>query len=206
MVKRHFDWAALKNRPGSSRKKTFAEMTRCFGPVLETLELRRLLSSITLTNGILTITGDPINGSSLTVAPPAQTSTPIAGSGVTDNVPAANVKQINIIGGAGPDYIYVDSSITIPTSILGGAGNDSIRAGGGRNTINGGEGDDWISGRGTYNIIYGGDGDDTLLGGPGNNFIDGGAGDDSIVGGAGNDTLIGDDGNDTISAAVATIY
>jgi PKD domain/RTX calcium-binding nonapeptide repeat (4 copies) len=200
MFKRHLESAVFISRPAISAKRSSKAVDRCVRPVLETLELRRLLSSVTFNNGILTITGDPINGSSLTAAPDSTGKLihASAGDGQTLNEPIASVKQINIIGGAGPDYIYVDSSITIPTSILGGAGNDSIRGGGGRNTINGGTGDDWISGRGTSNTIYGGDGDDTLLGGSGNDFIDGGAGDDSIDGAAGDDTLIGDDGNDTL--------
>ncbi len=200
MVKRHLDPAALLSRPALSGKRLSKAVARCVRPVLETLELRRLLSSVTFNNGILTVSGDPINGSSLTAAPDSTGKLvhASAGDGQTLNEPIASVKQINIIGGAGPDYIYVDSSITIPTSIIGGAGNDTIRGGGGSNTINGGTGDDWISGRGTTNIIYGGDGDDTILGGSGNDFIDGGAGDDSIDGAAGDDTLIGDAGNDTL--------
>src|SRR5271155_4441669 len=167
MVKRHVESAALISRPLVSGKCNSMALTRCVRPVLESLEFRRLLSSITFTNGILPSTGDPINGSSLT-AEPDSTGKYIhasAGDGVTDNVLISQVKQIDIIGGAGPDYIYVDSSFTIPTSILGGAGNDTIRGGGGSNTINGGAGDDWIDGRGTHDVIYGGEGDDTLLGG-----------------------------------------
>jgi hypothetical protein len=200
MVKRHLEWAALFSRPTVSRKPAGDKISRCVQPVVESLELRRLLSSVTFANGILTITGDPINGSSLTAEPDStgQYIHASAGEGQTDNVLISQVKQIDIIGGAGPDYIYVDASFTIPTSILGGAGNDTIRGDSGHNTINGGAGDDWIDGRGSANTIYGGEGDDTLLGASGNDFIDGGAGNDSIDGAAGNDTLLGDDGNDTL--------
>ena len=79
-----------------------------------------------------------------------------------------------------------------PSTISGGAGND---------TIYGTGGDDVITDAGGTNTIYGGDGDDTVTA-TGSSTVYGGAGNDSLraVGG-GNDTYVfnrGDD-NDTIA-------
>ena len=74
------------------------------------------------------------------------------------------------------------------SSIIGGAGNDTITGGTGNDTIDGGAGNDTITG---------GTGNDTIDGGAGNDTITGGTGNDTIDGGAGNDTMNGGDGSDT---------
>jgi hypothetical protein len=70
----------------------------------------------------------------------------------------AEISHIRVWGHSGDDQITLASSVAIPLTAFGGAGND---------TITGGAGDD---------TIYGGDGDDTLDGGGGTNQIDGGPG------------------------------
>jgi Ca2+-binding RTX toxin-like protein len=47
-----------------------------------------------------------------------------------------------ILGGKGADDISVDSTITIPARIWGGAGNDTISGGGGHDLLSGGGGAD----------------------------------------------------------------
>lgn len=71
-----------------------------------------------------------------------------------------------IDGKAGNDTITVTAT-GISTSILGGAGNDTITGGSGRDTIEGGDGNDSIvggSGGDTMNVLSGGNGDDTITG------------------------------------------
>ncbi len=78
------------------------------------------------------------------------------------------------------------SGISLPVTMTGDAGNDTL--------IGGPQGD----------TLNGGDGNDTLIGSTGNDTLLGGAGDDLLEGDAGADSLIGGDGNDTASWATST--
>jgi Ca2+-binding RTX toxin-like protein len=72
----------------------------------------------------------------------------------------------------GDDSITVGGSITLPSRIDGGQGNDTIVGGGGPS------------------VLLGGIGDDSITGGKGRNVIIGGIGADRLVGGAGSDLMI----------------
>jgi PKD domain/RTX calcium-binding nonapeptide repeat (4 copies) len=208
----------------SSRATTFGVATRlkhkarktaqiCLA-AFETLEGRTLLSTaqgVTLSNGVLTITGNATTGSSLTanLVNSGKSIDASADDAHAMTVPLSSVKSIVITGGSGGDYIFVDQGITLPVTISGGAGNDSVRGGGGSNTITEGDGNVWVNGRGATNHITVGNGNDTVLGGgnvdtitagSGNDSLDGSAGNDSITSGNGNDSITGDSGNDTIVA------
>jgi Ca2+-binding RTX toxin-like protein len=127
----------------------------------------------------------------------ANTYTVTLGGGADDGLPGEgddvrNVEKVQtygpstLVGTAADEYLEV-VQVTAPSTISGGAGNDTLRAS---------------------------DGPDTLDGGPGNDNVDGGFGDDTIVGGPGRDSLAGDRrggdcgpvwcklpfGNDTIDA------
>jgi Ca2+-binding RTX toxin-like protein len=108
--------------------------------------------------------------------------------------------QINMFSGR--DWIDLHSGVnvtrfpnqlsvplTIPTTIQGGIGNDTIGGGDAADSIDGGAG---------FDIIFGNAGDDTLLGGTDNDVVSGGFGNDSILGGDGNDVLFGNEDNDTV--------
>ena len=107
---------------------------------------------------------------------------------------------VNMLGG--DDLITVDPTVpgTIPFTIDGGDGNDTINAGAGADTLLGGLGNDIINGGAGIDSLQGGDGNDTLTGGPGNNPHLGGAGDDVMVWnpGDGNDAMDGEAGTDTM--------
>jgi PKD repeat protein len=185
---------------------------------LETLENRTLMSATTafsnsawMSNGLLTIRGSSSVGSHLT-AYVVDNGTAIdasADAGHAITVPLSSVKQIQVIAGNGPNYIYLDQGISVPVSVFGGNGNDTIRGGAGNNYIYEGNGNDWISPRGNTNYISVGNGNDTILAsgqndtiiaGNGNDSINGGSANDSIVAGNGNDSILGGAGNDTIVA------
>lgn len=99
--------------------------------------------------------------------------------------------------------------------VQGGAGNDIIVGGAGKDNLQGDAGDDIIFGwRGSDNIsgglgndrLYGDDlgfnnisGDDIIDGGAGNDLIWGGRGSDKLNGGDDNDILYGQAGGDTLS-------
>ncbi len=140
---------------------------------------------------------------------------------------AANpVKSIYADGGAGKNVLLVDASVTLPVTLVGGAGNDQLRGGSGKNRLvgrggddvlvggidndvidagtgnaklYGGPGNDLLSAVGGANYLDGDDGVDTLQGGTGADTIDGGKGNDKILGGGGADVLLGGDDNDTIT-------
>ncbi len=97
------------------------------------------------------------------------------------------------------------SAATLPTTLMGGAGNDTLIGGSANDSINGGS-----AGK---DSIIGGAGNDTLDGGAGgttigtvplvanrDDIIRGGIGNDNIKGQGGNDYLFGEAGDDTIDA------
>jgi Ca2+-binding RTX toxin-like protein len=169
----------------------------------EMLETRRLLSGIHLEhNGVLNIIGASAAANTITIGlsvdqqevdvsisyPAAHHSTKV----ITGTYPVADVQSIYIAGGSKSDYISVDQtngSFTIPATIMGWGGND---------TIYGGDEPDYILGGGGNDYINGGAGNDTLMGQAGRDTLIGGAGDDILHGGGGNNSLDGGDGNDTL--------
>jgi ELWxxDGT repeat protein len=82
--------------------------------------------------------------------------------------------RIIAFGQAGNDQIAVSSSITLPSELHGGAGDDLLVGGGGDNILVGGTGDDILIGSGKHNVLIGGLGSDLLIG----------SGDDLMVAGA----------------------
>ncbi len=87
--------------------------------------------------------------------------------------------MVNAVGG--DDQVRVSTSVKIPVTLRGGAGNDLLV---------GGSGDD---------SLFGGAGADKLLGHLGNDLLNGGPGEDELFGGAGNDVLRGGPGEDLLS-------
>lgn len=88
------------------------------------------------------------------------------------SLPSAGVSSIAMVLCEGNDSATVAGSITLPT------------------LIDGGEGDDRLNGGNGPNILLGGAGNDEIKGGSGNDILVGGAGADRIVGNAGDDILI----------------
>ncbi|MEG4799542.1 calcium-binding protein [Microcoleus sp. ARI1-B5] len=124
-----------------------------------------------------------------------------------------------------PNQFTPGSFVTIgieKTTLLGGAGNDSLvggiaEFGAGKNLFDGGDGNDTIAVFATQDTALGGAGDDfitsgttvnvTLSGGAqssfggfaGRNLLDGGDGSDTIVAAFASDSMIGGTGNDSLS-------
>jgi Ca2+-binding RTX toxin-like protein len=97
------------------------------------------------------------------------------------------VAAIAVDAGAGDDFVRIDDSNgaftdSIPTTIDGGAGNDTLLGGAGAETLIGGDGNDLIDGNGGNDTALLGAGDDTFIWDPGD-------GSDTIDGGAGTDTM-----------------
>ena len=109
---------------------------------------------------------------------------------------SADLAQIIVKAGNGDDTVRIDESNgvfsdTIPTTLEGDNGNDSLTGGSGAGTLHGGNGNDKLAG---------GNGNETLFGDNGNDSIDGNKGNDTGLLGKGDDTFIWDpgDGSDVV--------
>jgi Ca2+-binding RTX toxin-like protein len=93
-------------------------------------------------------------------------------------------------GGEGDDSLIAIAKL--PTSrhaFFGGAGNDHLQGGGGRDTLDGGTGDDTIYAGDARNLIFAGHGNDWIEGGDNSSIIHTGPGRNHVKLGRGNDTL-----------------
>lgn len=99
---------------------------------------------------------------------------------------------INVQAGNGSDVVTIDASVSLPTSILGGNGSDTLHGGAGADTMDGGNGKDQLFGNLGNDVLRGGKGKDTLDGGDGDDELTGGKGRDSVLGGLGADLFQGD--------------
>ncbi|WP_158520982.1 choice-of-anchor Q domain-containing protein [Fuerstiella marisgermanici] len=79
----------------------------------------------------------------------------------------------------------------VPTTIIGGDGDDHLFGGSANDILIGGDGDDKLYGGRGDDVLSGGDGNDKLFGEEGHDVLIGGAGRDKLSGGSGNDLLIG---------------
>ena len=98
------------------------------------------------------------------------------------------IDAITLAGGAGDDRLRIDDSNgsftdTIPTTIDGGGGNDTLSGGAGNELLLGGAGNDSVDGNGGADVAYLGSGDDSFVWDPGD-------GSDRIDGQDGNDTMV----------------
>jgi hypothetical protein len=118
---------------------------------------------------------------------------------------ADEVSGIIVNGFGGDDTIINDTPL--PSTLLGGAGDDKLLSGDGADSLSGGDGKDKLLGRGGRDSLSGNAGNDTLEGGPqpdrvagngGRDRLYGGASNDRLYGGANGDWLYGQGGNDQL--------
>ena len=109
-----------------------------------------------------------------------------------------DLRAIKVNMGSGNDAVRIDDTNgaftdSIPTTIAGGAGDDSLIGGAGAETIYGGAGNDTVDGGKGNDTAYLGDGNDVFSWDPGqgSDVIDGQGGSDRMLfnGGAGADTV-----------------
>src|SRR5438477_9001481 len=130
---------------------------------VENLESRRLLAANaapSLDAGIMTLIGSNKNDVIHVSGDATQLTVSVGQQSFTFNT--ADVTEIDIDGGRGNDWIWVDDAVTANAVIHGGDGNDHLYGGGGNDTINGDRGND---------RIYGGAGNDTINGDAGNDWV-----------------------------------
>jgi hypothetical protein len=103
--------------------------------------------------------------------------------------PAPPIAGFEVNADGGDDRITVSKLITIPVTLRGGSGNDTLIGGAGSDKLIGGAGDD---------RLFGWLGTDLLAGGPGNDLHVGGAGNDVILTGPGEDISRGGSGDNYV--------
>jgi hypothetical protein len=149
---------------------------------------------VRLTHHILRVRGTEANDAialRLAAGNPAIVQVDLGDDGSADfSFPRTAIDRIKVSARGGDDHVRIDDTNgtftdTIPTTIDGGRGNDTITGGAGAETLNGGPGNDSIDGKGGSDVSNLGPGDDSFVWDPGD-------GSDSIEGGDGTDTLVFD--------------
>ncbi|MGB7158062.1 MAG: PKD domain-containing protein [Tepidisphaeraceae bacterium] len=145
---------------------------------VEPLEGRRLLSSATLSGGVLKITGNSSSANTLGVWLSGSSTLVATHNNTSQNFSAGSVSRIEFVGGSASDNIWLTDEITKPSIIKGNGGNDALSGGAGKDSIYGGSGNDQVWGNAGNDSLRGEDGSDTLWGDSGTDTLDGGAGND----------------------------
>ena len=186
----------FRNRAGRAAKSQVEASARLAPAMVEGLEDRRLMS-VTLSAGVLTVTGTP--GADRIEFERDGDRIRVRDNGRDHRVSYAAVQRIVVNALAGDDEIrFKDGGISKPTELNAGDGNDRVEGSAGPDTINGGNGHDRLEGRGGNDTMNGDAGNDELRGGAGNDTLNGGVGNDRLDGDSGNDVLFGGDGADDL--------
>jgi hypothetical protein len=155
-----------------------APVERAVNAAFETLENRRLLS-VSISNGVLSITGTGVADSIVVKYIAGNTGElRVKGLGAGQIFSDAGISKIMINGGGGDDHITlsdVSGVLAIPARIHGGSGNvDLTGSSFGHDTLIGGGGIDIVQGSGNGNVIRAGTGSaDTLIGGGADEIVQG---------------------------------
>ncbi|HEX3453446.1 MAG TPA: hypothetical protein VHS03_02390 [Gaiellaceae bacterium] len=145
-----------------------------------------------LRNGLLNVTGTPTADKialRLKSGDPGTVQVDAGDDGTADfSFARANVKKLAISAGTGDDLVRIDEvngafTTTIPTTIDGGPGNDTLAGGSGDEVLQGGPGNDSVDGNRGSDTALLGPGDDTFTWDPGDGSdnVDGGPGADDMV-------------------------
>jgi len=95
--------------------------------------------------------------------------------------------EVNADGG--DDKISISKDISVPVTMRGGTGSDSLLGGRGPDKLLGGPGDDRLVGGWGGDLLAGGPGDDIQIAGPGDDVVRSGPGDDIVREGKGDDVV-----------------
>jgi hemolysin type calcium-binding protein len=99
------------------------------------------------------------------------------------------VAGFDVNAGPGNDSVTVSRGVTVPVTLHGGSGDDTLIGGSGPDKLSGNDGNDHLYGRAGDDLILGGNGNDTIYGGPGDDILHGGLGNDTIGGGPGENSV-----------------
>jgi CSLREA domain-containing protein len=121
---------------------------------------------------------------------------------------------IDVFGYGGNDNFQLFPTLTLPTTVVEGNGNnnlllangnDTVTLGSGNNVVLGGDGDDDVTVGNGNDIIQLGNGSDVIIEGNGNDYVSAGNGADLVVGGLGQHTIQLGNGNDIVIDGTATV-
>ncbi len=146
----------------------------------------------TFNNGVLAVTGDPLDNS-ISISRDAAGRILVNGGAVPvagGNPTVANTSLIQVFGLNGQDEVtFNEANGALPrANLFGGDGNDTLTSGSGGDQLFGQSGNDALLGRG---------GVDQLFGGSDNDILTGGDADDQAFGQGGNDRMVWNPGDDT---------
>jgi Ca2+-binding RTX toxin-like protein len=164
--------------------------------LLESLESRQLLSTVTLTGGILTVQADNDRTNMIEVSVNGTNKkTTVSLNGVTTNFRAVPSVKANVFGGNMDDAITLNvkkmAGRNVGIGLVGAGGNDLIVAmSDTRVDMTGSSGNDTLVSGASGDFLQGDDGDDLLIGGDGNDFLTGGPGHNVILAGKGDDSIV----------------
>lgn len=192
----------------SKSSQTFAKRMP-FELGLEVLE-NRLVPSVTLSQGILTINGGSGNDTVVIDQNASTGALKVTENGTVHSYTNAQVfgQMVIFYGNDGNDSFTNNS--TLSSHAYGGNGNDTMYGGYRRDLLDGGRGNDTMFGRQDVDTMYAGPADDVnsfdwMYGGEegsGNpttsNYMFGSGGADNMLGSTGNDYMFGYGGNDTL--------
>jgi Ca2+-binding RTX toxin-like protein len=169
-------------------------------PMFESLETRSLMS-VSLANGVLTVTGTGGADRIEIQKRAAKGAIQVELNGSERRFALSSVSKVQIFAKGGSDFVEYsgrDGGLSTRAFVDAGDGNDTVQTGAGNDSILGGGGRDYLQGKGGNDSISGGAFQDRIEGGDGNDSLFGGSGNDRIYGGNGNDRLEGNDGEDDL--------
>ncbi len=147
--------------------KKKATIVKTHKAVVETLEGRRLLSAVNLTDGTLVLQGNSGSANKLVITiDSSRTMLTATANNVSKTFKFSEVQTARLLGGEHGDLVAVDPRFDKPVFVRTGAGSDTIYCGQGNDTVISGAGNDHVFGKG---------GDDLLVDGPGSDHLDTGS-------------------------------
>lgn len=102
---------------------------------------------------------------------------------------APSIAGFEVNADGGDDRVGVANQVTVPVTMRGGAGDDTLLGGSGPDDLIGGAGNDRLVGGRGNDLLFGGEGEDMLIAGPGRDVLRGGPGKDKLVQGQGADSV-----------------
>src|SRR5213075_2342602 len=88
--------------------------------ILETLENRQMLSTVTLNGDVLIVQGNPSTSNQISIHQQAHKVWAVTEKGSSEKIAVSSVRQIRIIGGEKDDTVSVDASVRIPVYVQTG--------------------------------------------------------------------------------------
>jgi hypothetical protein len=205
--------ASTTSRGGPSRRTRFAVLATLSSASLLTLGAGGVaaarLPDVTVKVVDATLRVDGSGGDDsilLRIRPNEPTILQVLASGrQVGNIDRSRFGSILVQANAGDDAVVVDESFgaftaATPTTIDGGAGDDTLIGDTGPVRLVGGAGNDQLLGGDAVDELFGGDGNDSIDGNRGADVAFGNAGDDTFVWdpGDGSDAFDGQDGTDSL--------